>query len=117
MELEPLGGPVYLTDPASFAAGQPWESYRWLRANDPVHFHPETDGPGFWAVTRYADVSFTIPATAGAIVNFPSIVPVPPTTENTETLGDDHGGIHRSALSGLWFAFHGYCGGLDVWDS
>ncbi|MDT7566192.1 MAG: hypothetical protein QOG76_4816, partial [Pseudonocardiales bacterium] len=56
MELDSTGGPVDLTDPGSFALGQPWESYRWLREHDPVHFHPETDGPGFWAVTRYADV-------------------------------------------------------------
>jgi len=56
MELDSPFGPVDLTDPASFALGQPWESYRWLRENDPVHFHPETDGMGFWAVTRYADV-------------------------------------------------------------
>jgi cytochrome P450 len=56
MELDSTRGPVDLTDPDSFALGQPWESYRWLRVHDPVHFHPETDGPGFWAVTRYADV-------------------------------------------------------------
>ncbi|MDT7621735.1 MAG: hypothetical protein QOF99_2636 [Pseudonocardiales bacterium] len=56
MELDSTGGPVDLTDPGSFALGQPWESYRWLREHDPVHFHPETDGPGFWAVTRYSDV-------------------------------------------------------------
>src|SRR5579871_375080 len=40
----------------SFANGQPHEQFRWLRAHDPVHWHPEPDGPGFWAVTRYADV-------------------------------------------------------------
>jgi hypothetical protein len=45
MELDSTGGPVDLTDPGSFALGQPWESYRWLREHDPVHFHPETDGP------------------------------------------------------------------------
>jgi len=56
LELDSTCGPVDLTDPESFALGQPWESYRWLREHDPVHFHPETDGPGFWAVTRYADV-------------------------------------------------------------
>jgi cytochrome P450 len=56
MELESLSGPVDLADPRSFEGGQPWGSYQWLRENDPVHFHPEKDGPGFWAVTRYADV-------------------------------------------------------------
>ena len=34
----------------------PWESYRWLRANDPVHWHEEPNGRGFWAVTRFEDV-------------------------------------------------------------
>ncbi len=47
---------VNLLDPASFAAGQPHDQFRWLRDNDPVHRHPEPDGPGFWAVTRYEDV-------------------------------------------------------------
>lgn len=47
---------IDLLSPASFAAGQPHEQFRWLRAHDPVHRHPEPDGPGFWAVTRHADV-------------------------------------------------------------
>jgi hypothetical protein len=38
MELDPGHGPVDLTDPESFAQGQPWESYRWLRENDPGPF-------------------------------------------------------------------------------
>jgi cytochrome P450 len=36
--------------------GQPHQLFRWLRKNDPVHRHAEPGGPGFWAVTRYADV-------------------------------------------------------------
>ncbi len=36
--------------------GQPHHLFRWLRKNDPVHRHAEPGGPGFWAVTRYADV-------------------------------------------------------------
>lgn len=47
---------VALDDPDSFAAGHPLEQYRWLRAQHPVWFHPEAGGPGFWAVTRHADV-------------------------------------------------------------
>ena len=27
-----------------------------LRAHDPVYWNPEADGPGFWAVTRHADI-------------------------------------------------------------
>jgi cytochrome P450 len=56
----PLPGSVApeidLLDPATFAAGQPYEQFRWLREHDPVHWHPEPDGPGFWVVTRYDDV-------------------------------------------------------------
>ncbi|MHB8466334.1 MAG: cytochrome P450 [Acidimicrobiales bacterium] len=47
---------IDLLDPSSFAAGHPYEQYRWLRANDPVHWHAEPDGPGFWAVTRHEHV-------------------------------------------------------------
>ncbi|HEV7722149.1 MAG TPA: cytochrome P450 [Iamia sp.] len=45
-----------LLDPAAFDGGQPHEAFAWLRDNDPVHWHDEPDGPGFWAVTRYEDV-------------------------------------------------------------
>lgn len=47
---------IDLLDPKSFAGGQPHDQFRWLRANDPVHWHAEPDGAGFFAVTRYADV-------------------------------------------------------------
>jgi cytochrome P450 len=40
----------------TFANGHPIETYRWLRENDPVHWHAEPAGPGFWAVTRWADI-------------------------------------------------------------
>lgn len=48
---------VDLTDPELFSSNRFWRVLAWLRANDPVHWHPETDGPGFWAVTRHEDVS------------------------------------------------------------
>ncbi len=47
---------IALDDPGSFASGHPHAQYRWLRSNHPVWFHPELDGPGFWAVTKYRDV-------------------------------------------------------------
>ncbi len=39
-------------------SGPPYEAFRWLRANAPVFRHPEPEGkgPGFWAITRYADI-------------------------------------------------------------
>lgn len=45
-----------LLDLAHYRSGPPHHLFAQLRAEDPVHWHPEKDGPGFWAVTRYADV-------------------------------------------------------------
>jgi cytochrome P450 len=45
-----------LLDAAAFEGGQPHDAFTWLRENDPVHWHDEPGGPGFWAVTRYDDV-------------------------------------------------------------
>ncbi|MEO8114057.1 MAG: cytochrome P450 [Phenylobacterium sp.] len=47
---------IDLLSPASFASGQPHDQFRWLREHAPVHWHEEPAGPGFWAVTRFADV-------------------------------------------------------------
>jgi len=47
---------IDLLSAASFADGQPHEQFRWLRRNDPVYWHPEPHGRGFWAVTRHHDV-------------------------------------------------------------
>src|SRR6476620_334454 len=47
---------IDLLDAAAFDGGQPHDQFAWLRDNDPVHWHDEPDGPGFWAVTRYDDV-------------------------------------------------------------
>lgn len=48
---------IDLIDHTQYAAGGPPHAlFRRLRAEDPVHWHPEADGPGFWAVTKYEDV-------------------------------------------------------------
>lgn len=47
---------IDLLDASSFRGGQPHDTFAWLRDNDPVHWHEEPDGPGFWAVTRHEDV-------------------------------------------------------------
>lgn len=47
---------IDLLSTASFDGGHPFEQYRWLRANDPVHWHELPDGGGFWALTRHEDV-------------------------------------------------------------
>jgi cholest-4-en-3-one 26-monooxygenase len=38
--------------------GMPHDQFAWLRDNDPVHWHqdPNESVPGFWAVTRHADI-------------------------------------------------------------
>jgi cytochrome P450 len=52
-----VGSPrIDLLDPASFAHGQPHETFRWLREHAPVYRHAEPNGRGFYAVTRYDDV-------------------------------------------------------------
>ncbi|MFJ4876592.1 cytochrome P450 [Streptomyces sp. NPDC088745] len=49
-------------DPRRYARGVPHEDYRWLRDAAPVAWQDEYEvlgwpaGPGFWAVTRHADV-------------------------------------------------------------
>jgi cytochrome P450 len=55
-DLDAMTGVVDLVSPASYAHGHPTDQYAWLRDNDPVHWHEEPDGPGFWAVTRHEDV-------------------------------------------------------------
>lgn len=48
--------PIDLSDHDLFVAAVPHAAFAQLRAKDPVHFNPEPDGPGFWAVTRYEDI-------------------------------------------------------------
>src|SRR4051794_38807077 len=47
---EPFAPPLH--DP-EFYAGDPFPAYRRLRETTPVYWHAD---PGFWAVTRHADV-------------------------------------------------------------
>ena len=47
---------IDLLSPESFADGPPHDQFAWLRERAPVYRHPEPDGPGYWAVTRHADV-------------------------------------------------------------
>jgi cholest-4-en-3-one 26-monooxygenase len=48
---------VDLFDPDVYmTSGVPHEAMRVLRQEDPVHFHKEPGGPGFWALTKYDDV-------------------------------------------------------------
>jgi cytochrome P450 len=70
---------------AGYAHGQPIEQMLWLQEHDPVHWHPEPfDGPGFWALTRYADIKF-VEGNPGAFSNQPST-----TVVDRDPSDDDH---------------------------
>ena len=47
---------IDLLSPDSFKGGHPHAQYDWLREHDPVFWHEEPGGSGFWAVTTYKDV-------------------------------------------------------------
>ncbi|MFE9311702.1 cytochrome P450 [Streptomyces sp. NPDC006706] len=48
---------VDLTDPRTFEENDLREYWRRLRTTRPLHWHPPTgDAPGFWVLSRYADV-------------------------------------------------------------
>ena len=49
-------GELDLSDAKVFDEGFPHDYFRMLRAEAPVCWHPEPNGPGHWAVTRYDDV-------------------------------------------------------------
>ncbi|HEY5072734.1 MAG TPA: cytochrome P450 [Caulobacteraceae bacterium] len=55
-EVADFAGAIDLKDPDLYLGGTPHEAFAWLRAHDPVHWNPEAEGPGFWAITRHADV-------------------------------------------------------------
>ncbi|MBV8774994.1 MAG: cytochrome P450, partial [Deltaproteobacteria bacterium] len=48
--------PVDLKDPELYRDGIPHQIFTQLRREAPVSWNPETDGRGFWAVTRYDDI-------------------------------------------------------------
>jgi cytochrome P450 len=48
---------INLLDASLFTARREHEVFRRLRDVNPVYFHPEPNGPGFYAVTRHADAS------------------------------------------------------------
>ncbi len=47
---------VDLTNPDNFDPTPPHDTFAVLRREDPVHWHDEADGPGFWCITKYEDV-------------------------------------------------------------
>ena len=49
---------IDLSDHDAFLDAVPHAAFAQLRHEDPVHWNPEPDGRGFWAVTRYDDIRF-----------------------------------------------------------
>ena len=47
---------VDLTNLETFVQGVPHDQFDRLRREAPVYFHPETEGPGFWCITRRDDL-------------------------------------------------------------
>ena len=48
---------VDLANPDTFVERIPYEYFDWLRANEPVYWHPEPPpNHGFWVVTRHDDL-------------------------------------------------------------
>src|SRR5512139_2556081 len=48
---------LQLNDAKTFVHGQPFDTFARLRESAPVCWHPEPgDLPGFWVVTRHADI-------------------------------------------------------------
>jgi len=58
---EPMAPEINLIDPDVYRqGGPPHAEFAWLRAHDPVFWHAdggEPGWPGFWAVTRHADIA------------------------------------------------------------
>jgi cytochrome P450 len=48
---------VDLSDLAPFIAGREHELFREIREHDPLHWNAEPNGPGYWSLTRYADLT------------------------------------------------------------
>jgi cholest-4-en-3-one 26-monooxygenase len=48
---------VDLTDLDTFVRGVPHDQFDVLRAEAPVYFHPESEGAGFWCITRADDLA------------------------------------------------------------
>ena len=47
---------VDLLDLDRFVAQEHYDMFALLRREDPLHWHEEPDGPGFWNVVRYDDL-------------------------------------------------------------
>jgi len=80
---------IDLLDRDRFTEGIPHEWFTWLRENAPVHWHEEPGGPGFWVITKLADVtacnrdaaSFSSSQELGGVVGLEGPLASPPGAE------------------------------------
>ena len=99
------GAQVDLSDLGPFIAGREHELFRVIREHDPLHWNAEPNGPGFWSLTRYADLVTVIddPATYvnGQGTQIPSrrVEGHTPTVHNTDP--PRHGELRRVATPHL----------------
>jgi cholest-4-en-3-one 26-monooxygenase len=79
---------VDLVDPDTFVTAMPHEMFRVLRAEAPVYWHTEPDGPGFWAISRYRDIVSISkdPATFSSAVGTAMRAEMPPEHLETQRL-------------------------------
>ncbi len=47
---------IDLNDLEVWQKGVPHDEFAWLRANDPVYFQTEPNGPGYWSLTKHEDI-------------------------------------------------------------
>jgi cholest-4-en-3-one 26-monooxygenase len=90
-----------------FAERVPHEWFTYLREHQPIFRHPEPHGPGFWVVTKYADVRAVSrdPATYASPIGplDESETPVPPRAAKTLLVMDppDHTKYRRLVNRGF----------------
>jgi cholest-4-en-3-one 26-monooxygenase len=80
---------IDLLDRDRFTQGIPHEWFTWLREHAPVLWHEEPGGPGFWVITKLADViacsrdaaSFSSSQELGGVVGLEGPLSPPPGTE------------------------------------
>ena len=100
---------IDLVDPDLYAIGDPHAAWRWLRANEPVHWHAPAALPGFWALTRYDDVRavYRDPrrfSSAHGILLRPTSYGADPGGGRTLALTDPPHHARLRALVDRWFA-------------
>jgi cytochrome P450 len=99
---------INLVDPALYSHGDPYAVWRWLRASDPVRWHPPGEFPGFWILTKYHDIRtiYRDPATfssAGGILLRPIKDGEDPGGSQTMALTDPPRHRQLRALVDEWF--------------